>query len=214
MRRRGVYDRWVLPRLIDLAMRNKQVTRYRGRTMPAAAGRVLEIGAGSGLNLPFYGGRVQQLYALDPSARLLQMARKKQPAAAFPIAYLEASAEAIPLDSRSIDTVVSTWTLCSVPDAARALREARRVLKPGGLLLFTEHGFAPDPGVQAWQRRLDPLWSRLAGGCHLDRRIDRLILDAGFDIVELTNEYLKGPRPMTYTYSGQARSPAAPAARG
>jgi len=210
----GFYERWVLPRLIDLAMRNKQVTRYRKKTIPAAAGRVLEIGAGSGLNLRFYGPQVQHLYALDPSARLLQMAKRRQPAAGFPVEYLETSAEEIPLDSRSIDTVVSTWTLCSVPDAARALREARRVLKPGGLLLFTEHGYAPDPGVQAWQRRLDPLWTRMAGGCHLDRRIDRLIRDAGFDIVELTHEYLKGPRPMTYTYSGQARSPAAPAARG
>jgi ubiquinone/menaquinone biosynthesis C-methylase UbiE len=203
----GVYERWVLPKLIDLAMRNKQVTRYRRRTIPAAAGRVLEIGAGSGLNLRFYGGEVQHLYALDPSTRLLEMARKKRPAAEFPVEYLDASAEELPLDSGSIDTVVSTWTLCSVPDAARALREARRVLKPGGLLLFTEHGFAPDPRVQAWQRRLDPLWSRVAGGCHLDRRIDRLIREAGFDIAEMTNEYLKGPRPITYTYSGQARSP-------
>jgi ubiquinone/menaquinone biosynthesis C-methylase UbiE len=135
------------------------------------------------------------------------MAGKKRPVAAFPVEYLEASAEDVPLDSRSIDTVVSTWTLCSVPNAGRALREARRVLKPGGLLLFTEHGFAPDPGVQAWQRRLDPLWTRLAGGCHLDRKIDQLIRDAGFEIAEMTNEYLKGPRPITYTYSGQARSP-------
>jgi len=201
----GFYERWVLPRLIDLAMRNKQVTRYREKTIPAAKGRVLEIGAGSGLNLRFYGPQVQHLYALDPSARLLQMAKRRQPAAGFSVEYLETSAEEMPLDSRSIDTVVSTWTLCSVPDAARALREARRVLKPGGLLLFTEHGYAPDPGVQAWQRRLDPLWTRMAGGCHLDRKIDRLIHEAGFDIVELTNEYLKGPRPMTYTYSGEAR---------
>ena len=147
----GLYGRWVLPRLIDLAMRNKEATRYRGKTIPAAAGRVLEIGAGSGLNLRFYGDEVQHLYALDPSARQQRMARSKRPAAAFPVEYLEASAEDVPLDSRSIDTVVSTWTLCSIPDAALALREARRVLKPGGLLLFTEHGFAPEPGVQAWQ---------------------------------------------------------------
>ncbi len=187
-------------------MRNKEVTRYRAKTIPSAAGRVLEIGAGSGLNLRFYGAQVQRLYALDPSSRLLQMARKKQPAAGFPVQLLQSSAEHIPLDSGSVDTVVSTWTLCSIPDVARALREARRVLKPGGLLLFVEHGYAPDPGVQAWQRRLDPLWTRIAGGCHLDRRIDSLIRDAGFDIRELTNEYLKGPRPLTYTYSGEARA--------
>jgi ubiquinone/menaquinone biosynthesis C-methylase UbiE len=201
----GIYERWILPRLVDFAMRNKEATRYRAKTIPAASGRVLEIGAGSALNLRFYGAQVSHLYALDPSARLLQMARKKRPPAGFPVEYLETSAEEVPLDSRSIDTVVSTWTLCSVPDAARALREARRVLKPGGLLLFTEHGYAPDRGVQAWQRRLDPLWSRIAGGCHLDRKIDRLIRDAGFDIFDLQNEYLKGPRPMTYTYSGRAR---------
>ena len=203
----GFYQRWVLPRLIDLAMRNKEVTRYRGKAIPHASGRVLEIGVGSGLNLRHYGVQVQQLYALDPSARLLQMARKRQLDSAFPVQYLKASAEEVPLDSRSVDTVVSTWTLCSVPDAPRALREARRVLKPGGRLLFVEHGWAADPSVQAWQRRLDPLWTRLAGGCHLDRQIDRLIREAGFDIVDMTNEYLKGPRPITYTYSGQARSP-------
>jgi ubiquinone/menaquinone biosynthesis C-methylase UbiE len=208
MERPGFYERWVLPSLIDLAMRNKEVTRIRGETIPRAAGRVLEIGAGSGLNLRHYGAQVQQLHALDPSTRLLQMARKKHPAAAFPIEFLEASAENIPLDSHSIDTVVSTWTLCSVPHVLRALREARRVLKPGGRLLFAEHGWAPDPGVQAWQRRLDPLWSRIAGGCHLDRRMDELIRAAGFHIVQLKNEYLKGPRSMTYTYAGEARAPA------
>ena len=200
----GMYERWLLPRLIDLAMRNKEATRFRDKLIPAARGRVLEIGVGSGLNLPFYGVGVTRLYALDPSAPLLKMASKKRSTAGFPVEFLERSAEEIPLESRSIDTVITTWTLCTVPDAAKALREARRVLKPGGTLLFAEHGHAPDPAVQAWQRRLDPLWTRIAGGCHLDRRIDQLISEAGFDIVELENEYLKGPRPFTYTYSGRA----------
>lgn len=195
----------MLPRLIDLAMRNKEATRYRRKTIPAAAGRVLEIGAGSGLNLPFYGASVTHLYALDPSPALLEMARAKRPSGGFPIEFFERSAEEIPLEARSVDTVVTTWTLCTVPDAAKALREARRVLEPGGTLLFVEHGHAPDPQVQKWQRRLDPLWSRVAGGCHLDRRIDRLLREAGFDILELENEYLKGPRPFTYTYRGHAR---------
>jgi len=202
----GAYERWVLPRLIDLAMRNKEATRYRGKTIPAARGRVLELGAGSGLNLPFYGQEVALVYALDPSEALLRMARRKRPPGGVPVQFLEASAEEIPLESGSVDTVVSTWTLCSVPDAAQALREAKRVLKPGGVLLFTEHGCSPDPAVARWQRRLNPLWRRIAGGCNLDRRIDRLIGDAGFEGVEVETEYLRGPRPFTYTYSGRARA--------
>ncbi|MGH8725514.1 MAG: class I SAM-dependent methyltransferase [Burkholderiales bacterium] len=201
----GIYERWLLPRLLDLVMRNKEATRYRRKTIPAARGRVLELGAGSGLNLPFYGREVTRLYALDPSEALLRMARKKRPPAGVPVEFLEASAEEIPLDSGSVDTVVSTWTLCTVPDAAKALREARRVLRLGGMLLFAEHGHAPEPAVQVWQQRLNPLWRRIAGGCNLDRRIDRLIRDAGFEVVDLENEYLKGPRPFTYTYSGRAR---------
>lgn len=199
----GLYDRWILPRLLDLAMRNKEVRRQREKLVPRAAGRVLEIGAGSGLNLPFYGSGVERLYAVDPSAPLLEMARRK--AAPFPVEFIERSAEALPLESGSVDTVLSTWTLCTVPDAARALREARRVLAPGGRLLFVEHGHAPDPSVAAWQKRLDPYWTRIAGGCHLDRRIDRLVREAGFELDQLENEYLKGPRPFTYTYRGSAR---------
>jgi ubiquinone/menaquinone biosynthesis C-methylase UbiE len=186
-------------------MRNKEVKRYRRKVIPPAAGEVLEIGAGSGLNLPFYGSQVQRLHALEPSQALLRMASRKLPGAPFEVELLRGSAEEIPLADRSIDTVVTTWTLCSIPDVAKALREARRVLKPGGSLLFVEHGHAPDASVAAWQRRIEPLWKPLAGGCHLTRRIDRLIREAGFEIVELENEYLKGPRPLTYTYCGRAQ---------
>jgi len=202
----GLYERWLWPRLIDLAMRNKEAARYRGKVIPAASGRVLEIGAGSGLNLPFYGERVTQVFALDPSEALLEMARSKFPATRFALEFLPASAEEIPLDSRTVDTVVSTWTLCSVPDAARGLREARRVLKPGGTLLFVEHGLAPEAAVQRWQRRINPLWRRISGGCNLDRRIDRLIEQAGFGSIRVETAYLEGPRPFTYTYFGQAHS--------
>ena len=201
----GFYERHLLPRFIDLAMRNKEVKRYRRKLIPGAAGRVLEIGGGSGLNLPYYTGAVSQLYTLDPSAPLVRMARRKLAQAAVPAELLLGSAEEIPLADASIDTVVSTWTLCSIPDVAKALREARRVLKPGGSLLFVEHGHAPDPGVAAWQRRIEPLWKPLAGGCHLTRRIDQLIRTAGFAISGLENEYLKGPRPLTYTYCGRAQ---------
>ena len=204
----GLYERWLLPKLVDLAMRNKQATRYRERLVPRAAGRVLEIGVGSGLNLPFYGRGVTQLYAVEPSAALIRMARRKREQD-LPVEFLERSAEALPLPSGSIDTVVSTWTMCTIPDVLKALREARRVLAPGGTLLFVEHGHAPDPAVAKWQRRLDPLWSRIAGGCHLDRPIAWLLRESGFEIAELENEYLKGPRPFTYTYSGTAH-PARP----
>ena len=201
----GFYGRRLLPRLIDLAMRNKEVKRYRRKLIPGAAGEVLEIGAGSGLNLPFYGSQVRRLHALEPSEALLRMASRKLPGVHFPVELLRGSAEEIPLADRSVDTVVTTWTLCSIPDVAKALREARRVLRPGGSLLFVEHGHAPDASVAAWQRRIEPLWKPLAGGCHLTRRIDQLIRDAGFSINELENEYLKGPRPLTYTYCGRAR---------
>ncbi len=201
----SLYDRWLLPRLLDLAMRNKEATRYRKRMIPAARGRVLEIGAGSGPNLPFYGAEVAHRYALDPSEALLAMASRKRTPGGAPIEFLRGSAEEIPLESRSLDTVVTTWTLCTVPDAPRALREARRVLKPDGTLLFVEHGLAPDPPVERWQRRLNRPWRRVSGGCNLDRRIDRLIREAGFAILELENEYAKGPRPFTYTFLGRAR---------
>ncbi len=200
-----IYERWLLPRLIDLAMRNKEATRYRQKMIPGARGRVLEIGVGSGLNLPFYGPEVAHLYALDPSEALLAMAGRKRAPGGVPVEFLQGSAEEIPLATRSIDTVVTTWTLCTVPDATRALREARRLLGPGGALLFVEHGLAPDPGVERWQLRLNPVWRRCSGGCNLDRKIDRLIREAGFEILELENEYAKGPRPFTYMYFGRAR---------
>ncbi|HEX6297664.1 MAG TPA: class I SAM-dependent methyltransferase [Burkholderiales bacterium] len=201
----GFYERRLLPRLIDLAMRNKEVKRYRRKVIPTASGEVLEIGAGSGLNLPFYGSQVQRLHALEPSEALLRMASRKLPGASFPVELLRGSAEQIPLADGAIDTVVTTWTLCSIPDVEKALLEARRVLKPGGLLLFVEHGRAPDPGVARWQRRIEPFWKPLAGGCHLTRRIDELIRHAGFRISEMDNEYLQGPRPLTYTYCGRAQ---------
>ena len=201
----GFYDKWIFPRLVDVAMRNSEATRLRAQIVPRARGTVLEIGIGSGLNLPFYGTGVEQLYGLDPSEELLAMASKRARAVAFPIELLVHPGEKIPLDEGCVDTVVTTWTLCSIADPVKALREMRRVLKPGGILLFTEHGLAPEARVQGWQQRLNPLWSRISGGCNLNRKIDALIQASGFRIEELETEYSKGPRVMSYMYSGCAQ---------
>jgi ubiquinone/menaquinone biosynthesis C-methylase UbiE len=142
---------------------------------------------------------------LEPSPELLRMARERASAAPTPVTLLEASAETIPLDSASIDTVVTTWTLCTIPDVARALTEMRRVLKPGGVLLFVEHGRAPEPGVARWQDLLDPLWSRVAGGCHINRKMDDLISRNGFRIEAIDNARLPGPQTHTFLYEGRAR---------
>ncbi len=176
------YQRCVLPHLLHLVMRQETLLPFRKRVIGAAAGRVLEIGIGSGLNLPLYGPTVDSLIALEPSYELLAMARGSLAAALIPVEFLHASAEAVPLDDGSVDTVVTTWTLCTIPDPPRALAEMRRVLRPGGALLFVEHGRAPEPGVARWQDRLDPLWSRVAGGCHLNRKIGELISAGGFRI--------------------------------
>lgn len=200
----GLYRRLILPRLIDLAMKDETAAARRSELIPKARGSVLEVGVGSGLNLPFYSSAVTHLYAIDPSPELLRMAGKKIDRVTFPVELVCQSAEQLPVDRESIDTIVTTWTLCSIPDPLGALREMKRVLKPGGCLLFVEHGFSPDPKVQAWQRRINPIWRRVAGGCNVDRKIDELIRSAGFNIARLQTTYLPGPRPMTYTYEGSA----------
>lgn len=201
----NVYDKWILPRLTDLAMRNKEATRYRSQLVPKACGTVLEIGVGSGLNLPYYGTAVSRLYGLDPSEELLRMARKKASAAMFPVEFLVHTGEEIPLDDCCFDTIVTTWTLCTIPDPVKALKEMRRVLKPGGSLLFAEHGLAPDASVRGWQERLNPLWRKITGGCNLNRKMDELIQTSDFRIVQLDMAYAKGLRPMSYIYSGRAQ---------
>lgn len=191
--------------MIDLAMRNEETTRLREKWLPAASGDVLEIGIGSGLNLPFYSPQVQSIYGVDPSIELQRMARTKASAMAVQVNFLTQSAEEpLPLHDASVDTVVVTWSLCSIPNPSRALLEVRRVLKISGRLIFIEHGRAPDPGVVAWQDRITPAWKWIGGGCHLNRKMDELIAAAGFQIAELETCYLPGPRPMTYTYQGLA----------
>jgi ubiquinone/menaquinone biosynthesis C-methylase UbiE len=164
----------------------------------------LEVGIGSGLNLPRYSPHVQQVIGLEPSPKLLNLAQHvgRQ---SFPVDLIEGSAEEIPLEGASVDTVVTTWTLCTIPDAGRALVEMRRVLKPGGRLLFVEHGRAPDPNVLWWQDLLTPMWKRLGGGCHLNRAIEPLIQSSGFRFERLDTSYMRGPKPMTFMYEGSAR---------
>lgn len=199
------YSRFVLPPLIDFAMRQKRVRERRAELVPKAHGTVLEVGIGSGLNLPYYGTNVQRVCAVDPSAELLAMARRKARRLRLDVELVQDRAERLPFRDASFDSAVMTWSLCSIPDPAAALREVKRVLKPGGQLFFIEHGLSEDARIAAWQRRLTPLWRPLAGGCHLDRRMDALI-GAAFPHVELQTYYLEGPRLLTYMYEGWARA--------
>ena len=201
----GWYERHLLPYLIDVACGMAPIRRQRLLVIPRAHGRVLEVGIGTGLNVPLYDRtRVTTLVGVDPALRWHRLARRRIEAAGIDVQLMGLSAETLPAPDASFDTVVSTYTLCTIPDVAAALREMRRVLKPGGRLLFAEHGLAPDAGVAAWQRRLNPLWSPLAGGCRLDRDIPALLRDAGFD-VDVQSRYLSGPRFVSYHYWGEAR---------
>ena len=201
----GFYARRVLPHLINVAMKNKEATRLRGVWVPQARGSVMEIGIGSGLNLPFYSSKVECVYGVEPSPELQKMAEERAKRANTKVEFLSQSAEdAIDLADQSVDTVVMTWTLCSIPDPMKALAQMKRLLKPDGRMLFIEHGKSPDAGVARWQTRLTPVWRKIGGGCHLNRKIDDLLRAAGFEIQELKTCYLPGPRPMTYTYQGFA----------
>jgi ubiquinone/menaquinone biosynthesis C-methylase UbiE len=200
----SLYTDHVLPHLLNLAMPHKDLAAYRSRVVSAARGHTLEIGIGSGLNLPFYGPEASEVVGLDPSGSLLRMAKRRVGPSGPAVEMIEGSAEAIPLEDASFDTVLTTWSLCSIPDLSAALREMRRVLKPSGALLFVEHGRAPDPRVTQWQDRITPLWKPIAGGCHLNRPIDVLIRRAGFEISDLRVGYMAGPKPFTFMYEGRA----------
>ena len=203
----SIYQDRVLPYLIHFSMRQGNLATYRQRLVWAAEGRILEIGVGSGHNFRYYSERADHVIGLDPSPKLLSMAREtiRSQAFPFPVELLQASAEAIPLRSGSLDTVVTTWTLCTIPNVTSALAEMCRVLKPDGRFLFVEHGLSPDPAVRRWQDRLTPTWKRISGGCHLNRAISQLVQDAGFRIDRIEAGYMKGLKPMTYMYEGFAR---------
>lgn len=201
----GIYDRWVLPRLVHLTCRSGPAMRQRRKVVPGLQGRVLELGFGSGLNLPLYeADRVERLWALEPSEEMWKLARDRVAGSPVPVERLATGAEEIPLPEAAVDEVLVTYTLCTIPDVAAALAEVRRVLVPGGRLVFCEHGAAPDPSVRRWQDRIDPLWTRLAGGCHLNRSTPALLEAAGFQVRELSSMYLPGWRPASYNVWGFA----------
>ncbi len=198
------YERHLLPHLLDWACGVSLFSRQRQKLIPLAHGRVLEVGLGTGRNLPFYDcQRVSQVVGVDPALSLHPIARRRVAASGLDVELMGLSAERLPAPDASFDTVVSTWTLCSIPDPVAALREMRRVLKPGGQLLFSEHGRAPEPDVARWQTRLQPYWKPLAGGCHLDRDIPALLAEAGF-ACDVQQRYLWGPRVLSYHYWGGA----------
>ena len=199
----GFYYKYLLPKLLNLAMKAPEMTRLRRELVPLATGRVLEIGVGSGLNLPFYAQQVH-VTGVDPSLELQAYAREIAQDAKLAVEFLAVSAEAIPLADNIFDTAVITWSLCTIPDPDAALREVRRLLKPAGKLIFIEHGESPEANIATWQRRINPTWNKLAGGCHLNRRPDTAMLANGFKFAEMTKGYIPGPKIATYSYRGIA----------
>jgi len=188
----GFYERWILPWLLDLSMRSRLLDHYRQRTIETARGLVLEVGVGSGLNLRFYSRAVDRVCGIDLSPKLLRLAHTRTANTLVPVSLLQASAEYVPFAGATFDAIVMTWTLCSIANPVAALMEMRRVLKPGGQLLFVEHGLSPEIRIARWQHWLTPCWKRIGGGCHLDRKMDDLIRATGFQINAVETGYMKG----------------------
>lgn len=200
----GLYEERVLPRLIDVFLGRKAFDKLRSRSTAGLSGTVLEIGFGSGLNVPLYPAAVERVLAVDPAERGQRLATRRLAASEIPVEFIGLDGQDLPLADDSVDHVLSTWTLCTIPDVRAALSEIRRVLKPGGTFHVLEHGLAPDDTVVRWQRRLNPVQQKLAGGCHLDRPIAELLEEAGFDASDLASFYVAGPKPMSFMYQGVA----------
>jgi ubiquinone/menaquinone biosynthesis C-methylase UbiE len=201
----------VVPRFTDKMLGTREVTGHRRRVVDGLRGDVVEIGFGSGLNVPLYPADVTTVYAVDPSTVARRLSEDRVAASPVPVRFVGLDGEELPLDTESVDAALSTFTLCTIPDAGRAVREVHRVLRPGGEFHFLEHGLSPDPGVAQWQHRLNGVQRRVAGGCTLDRPIERLVRDAGFEITDLHHDQLAGPsfmRPWAYLYEGVATKPA------
>jgi ubiquinone/menaquinone biosynthesis C-methylase UbiE len=202
----GFYEDQVLPRFVDVALGSKGLIPLRRRACAGLQGRVLEIGFGSGRNVPFYPEAVTSVDAVEPAGVGWKLAAKRLAASPVTVRRAGLDGAKLPAADDTYDAVLSTWTLCTIPDVSAALQEVRRVLKPGGTLHFLEHGLAPDPEVQRWQRRLEPIQKRIAGGCHLTRSVSDLITDAGFGEIDLDSWYEKGPKPLSAFSIGTAVS--------
>ena len=200
----GFWERNIVPRMVDRMCGGKEQTRIRQRVLKELRGEVVEVGFGSGLNLPHLPADVSRLYAIDPSGKGRELAGARLAESPVPVVFAGLDGQDLPLPDASMDAALSTWTICTIPDAVRALSELRRVLRPGGRLHFVEHGLHPDPRVSRWQHRLNPLQKRIGGGCQLNRAIGDLIREAGFSVDRLENYEIKGPRPFTYMYEGTA----------
>lgn len=203
----GFYEKEVLPRLVELALGGAAISKLRRRAVSGLGGTLLEIGFGSGLNVPHYPAEVNKVLAVDPSLTGRKLADPRLAASHVEVVFVGLDGEELAVEDSSVDNALSTFTLCTIPDAARALAEIHRVLRPGGALHFLEHGRSPEESVAKWQDRLSPLQQRLAGGCHLNRRIDLLLEGAGLEIEALENFYMKGPKPYGYVFEGIARRP-------
>ena len=201
----GIYEKFLMPKLVHFACGLKPTMKQREKVVPLACGRVLEIGIGSGLNIPFYSAhKVEHLWGLDPSSEMWSIAEKNAAQHQLEVEFIQSGAESIPLDNNSADTVVMTYTLCTIPEVRSALGEIRRVLKPGGQLIFCEHGLAPDKDVQRWQNRLNPAWKKLGGGCNLNRPIPELLHHSGFRSTDMQTMYIPGWKPGCFNYWGTA----------
>jgi len=201
----NLYDRYVLPRLLDFACGLEPVSRQRDKIVPLAAGDVLEVGIGTGRNIAHYNDEtVRKIWGLDPATQMHPQLRRRLNRTRFDVELLSLSAEKIPGEDARFDTIVLTYTLCSIADPIVALREMKRVLRPGGRLLFCEHGLAPQANVARWQSRLTPAWRRIAGNCSLDRDVPALLQQAGFTLAELEQGFIPGPKMLSYNYWGQA----------
>lgn len=202
----GFYNRFIMPRMINCACGMKAVRKQREKVVPLASGVVLEIGIGSGLNLPHYDpDKVTKIIGVDPDDHIWKQSRKRREACTIPIERMGLSGEEIPMDSDAVDCVVCTYTLCTIPDPVKALHEMRRILKPGGQILFAEHGKAPDEKIFQKQVKMDRWWGKLAGGCHTSRDIPGLFQEAGLALTSLETMYLPGgPRTLGFNYWGAA----------